>query len=410
MQATDRQLLQSSIEPLARAISNYEDIKELLIISDTFNRVMIDHIERATTDSFTKNLLLISDLQTRGPNAFRTFVEILESIGCIEALRIISPQSLSNQSSDRINNNNSRKSHSTRQATSYPLGLFSYNFSADDNFHQQHHLQRQDIKIACEEISHFSKQNQNGDNRHGTDEINCVDNNGQQQQNSFPQQTLHQQQQQPQPPSQQQKSLLHWHPYPSPSTPMVPHNVNTASTLRRDEIDKVKNNKTTTNTTTSNMTIGASRAPKAMTVKNSVVCHNDHIEDYKMTSKPRGLCLIINNIKFDGDILAERKGSDIDASRFATIFKQLWFEVYHELNLTASDMIDTIDRFSSKCTMDHDALIVIILSHGSDRGLYGSDGLEIDPADVFGRFDNERCKPMKGKPKVFILQACRGSK
>lgn len=146
----------------------------------------------------------------------------------------------------------------------------------------------------------------------------------------------------------------------------------------------------------------------SMIVKHATVCHSDPNEDYKMTAKPRGPCLIINNIDFDSDIFPKRKGSDHDARRFDDIFKQLGFKVILRRNQTADEMKQLCKQVASQCKKDHDALFVIVLSHGSESGIYGSDGIEVDLNDIITYFDNKNCKAMRGKPKVFVIQACRG--
>lgn len=136
--------------------------------------------------------------------------------------------------------------------------------------------------------------------------------------------------------------------------------------------------------------------------------HTDPIEDYKMTSRVRGICLIINNVTFDMNIFPTRKGSDMDAFRFKEIFRQLGFEVDCKRNLTAEKMRNTFKQKAALCMAKHDALVVILLSHGTESGIFGTDGLEVDMNDILSHFDNKKCRQMRGKPKVFIVQACRG--
>lgn len=136
--------------------------------------------------------------------------------------------------------------------------------------------------------------------------------------------------------------------------------------------------------------------------------HSDPIEDYKMSSSKRGICLIVNNILFDLEMFPKRKGSDMDAFRFKEIFKQLGFCVESKRNLTAEKMKAAFKQVAARCITKHDCLVVILLSHGTESGIYGTDGLEVDMNDILTYFDNKRCKQMMGKPKVFIVQACRG--
>jgi len=156
------------------------------------------------------------------------------------------------------------------------------------------------------------------------------------------------------------------------------------------------------------MTAIAREGPNMMSVKMATVLHNDP-EDYRMTSRPRGNCLIVNNINFEGEILPTRKGSDEDANRFDQIFRQLGFETIMTRNLTAEQMREKFKELSRACKPEHDALFVFILSHGSEHGIYGTDGIEVYlESEIISCFDNRNCKAMIGKPKVLVIQACRG--
>lgn len=131
-------------------------------------------------------------------------------------------------------------------------------------------------------------------------------------------------------------------------------------------------------------------------------------EDYKMTSPLRGYCLIVNNVDFDMDVFPQRKGSDKDAWRFKTIFTQMGFEADVKRNVNSEKMKSLCRQKATLCLNKHDALVVILLSHGTECGIYGTDGIEVDLNDILSYFDNKKCKAMRGKPKVFIVQACRG--
>ncbi len=63
---------------------------------------------------------------------------------------------------------------------------------------------------------------------------------------------------------------------------------------------------------------------------------------------------------------------------------------------------------SSQSHSSYDSFVCVILSHGSDGVIYASDG--IIPVDKFiGYFRADRCASLVGKPKMFFIQACRGS-
>ncbi|XP_036425750.1 caspase-8-like isoform X2 [Colossoma macropomum] len=132
----------------------------------------------------------------------------------------------------------------------------------------------------------------------------------------------------------------------------------------------------------------------------------DEIGEYKMSSVPRGLCLIINNIKFDPPF-KDRKGSDVDEESLKEVFCWLGFTVEVHRDKTAEQMKDILKQFSQK---DHkgDCFVCCILSHGCTEGVHGTDGRVVCSEDMFPPFRGTSCRSLAGKPKVFFIQACRG--
>ncbi|XP_077551635.1 caspase-2-like [Haemaphysalis longicornis] len=132
-------------------------------------------------------------------------------------------------------------------------------------------------------------------------------------------------------------------------------------------------------------------------------------EIYSMTRNPRGSCIIVNNAHFD-DHSMSRKGSELDVDRMAALFRQLHFNVSTASNLSAKETKDLLRRFQKAETQkDAECLVVILMSNGKEGVLYGSDGEELHlDRDVYQLFDNENCPNLRGKPKLFFIQGCRG--
>jgi len=135
---------------------------------------------------------------------------------------------------------------------------------------------------------------------------------------------------------------------------------------------------------------------------------------YPMCSRPRGKALVINNQQFcDPELYPFRLGADVDSESLDQLFTQLGFEVIRYDNLRRSetmriliDFADTVGNKENPCDM----LIVCVLSHGKAQSkIVASDCFDIDiEQDILRRFNNEYCPQLQGKPKFFILQACRG--
>ena len=134
---------------------------------------------------------------------------------------------------------------------------------------------------------------------------------------------------------------------------------------------------------------------------------------YLMHSSPRGNALIINNEYFDGttagDEKKHRKGSEIDGNNLERLFSELGFNVDLQRNLTRNQMAKSIKNFAnSKKHMKSDMGILAILSHGSEGILYGVDNAPLYIENIVQHLNNENCVSLRGKPKFFIFQGCRG--
>lgn len=57
---------------------------------------------------------------------------------------------------------------------------------------------------------------------------------------------------------------------------------------------------------------------------------------------------------------------------------------------------------------DSNCCILVLLSHGEEGYIFGTDGLKIPMSGIFGMFDNANAPGLVGKPKIFFVQACRG--
>ncbi|KAK7094130.1 caspase drICE-like [Littorina saxatilis] len=147
---------------------------------------------------------------------------------------------------------------------------------------------------------------------------------------------------------------------------------------------------------------------------------------YKMDSNPRGSALIIDNHDFDH--FKHRVGTDMDSQRLKHLFQDnLQFEVETKRNLSAQEMLTTLSSFCTQLTEQEnkvDGCMVAILTHGGAGDvLYGKDGNTeqlssdcvspkrgtfITVQELQSIFGGHHCCGMRDKPKLFIIQACRG--
>ncbi|XP_033061239.1 caspase-4 [Trachypithecus francoisi] len=125
------------------------------------------------------------------------------------------------------------------------------------------------------------------------------------------------------------------------------------------------------------------------------------------------LALIICNTEFDH--LPPRNGADFDITGMKELLEGLDYSVDVEENLTARDMESALRAFAARPEhKSSDSTFLVLMSHGILEGICGTAHDEKNPDvllydTVFQIFNNRNCLSLKDKPKVIIVQACRGA-
>lgn len=128
-----------------------------------------------------------------------------------------------------------------------------------------------------------------------------------------------------------------------------------------------------------------------------------------MNKRPHGYCVIINNIHFQDKNMADRTGAEEDEKRLKTLFRALKFDVIVRRDLNKHEIENVAETYGGKNHRDFDAFVLILMSHGGDRDhILGIDGRETTVKNLMVEFQANKCPSLKGKPKVFIIQTCRG--
>ena len=73
-------------------------------------------------------------------------------------------------------------------------------------------------------------------------------------------------------------------------------------------------------------------------------------------------------------------------------------------------MRQAIMRESQSVKSQDECFVCVICSHGTNKGIYGTDGEIVPIDDVTTMFDGQNCKALINKPKLFFIQACRGGR
>ncbi|XP_013366618.1 PREDICTED: caspase-1-like isoform X1 [Chinchilla lanigera] len=124
------------------------------------------------------------------------------------------------------------------------------------------------------------------------------------------------------------------------------------------------------------------------------------------------LALIICNTEFDS--LPRRAGAEMDIRNMRALLEGLGYQVIVRENLTASEMAMEVKAFAA-CPQHKtsDSTFLVLMSHGVPDGICGkkysaevSDVLKV--STIFLMLNTSNCASLKDKPKVIVIQACRG--
>ena len=78
-----------------------------------------------------------------------------------------------------------------------------------------------------------------------------------------------------------------------------------------------------------------------------------------------------------------------------------------ESDKTAEEMKNIIENLSKEDHSKYDCAFIAVFSHGCKGAVYGCDGEKLKISDI--QKPIQSCSKLYGKPKVFLIQACRGS-
>ncbi|CAG2059612.1 unnamed protein product [Timema podura] len=121
-----------------------------------------------------------------------------------------------------------------------------------------------------------------------------------------------------------------------------------------------------------------------------------------------GFALIINNEHFYHYLgLSQREGTKYDEKDVKRILERFRFKVEVIKDGNKEDILEQLEKAARR--NDFDCLFVFVMTHGKEGDtLYACDGT-YEKNMLWERFNGRNCPHLVQKPKVFIIQACRGS-
>ncbi|KAM8904720.1 caspase a [Spinachia spinachia] len=127
------------------------------------------------------------------------------------------------------------------------------------------------------------------------------------------------------------------------------------------------------------------------------------------------VALLITNIKFT-DEKKNRNGAEKDEQNMENLMMELKYEVVKHRNLTAQAIDDALKEFAKHPKLkETDSVLVVLMSHGERGRVLGVDWKAERPDEfpidnIYKHLGPENCPALLNKPKIIIIQACRGGK
>ena len=139
----------------------------------------------------------------------------------------------------------------------------------------------------------------------------------------------------------------------------------------------------------------------------------------------RGLGVVVCNISFQSP-LRRRNAAAADTDNLSRLFTRmgknhlitlfnitinsgLGLQVRTHSDLTGAQMQELLAGYAKGDHSRFDCFFLAVSSHGERGNLLGTDGARVSvEGSVLSPFNGAHCPSLRGKPKVFFLQACRG--
>ena len=134
----------------------------------------------------------------------------------------------------------------------------------------------------------------------------------------------------------------------------------------------------------------------------------------KMSRSGRGNGIVFIIANFTDEL----QGYKTDIICITEFFKEkLGYDVFTEIggirleNVTKDKLLEALPKMQGLVDLNgnYDRFYMFVLSHGDENGVLGCDWQSIPVKDIVRPFQHDQMKSMKDFPKLFFIQACRGT-
>ncbi|XP_032315070.1 caspase-14 isoform X1 [Camelus ferus] len=138
--------------------------------------------------------------------------------------------------------------------------------------------------------------------------------------------------------------------------------------------------------------------------KRSYDCVEDELDYYDLSGKRKAFLMCE---------MRNRPGAEQDVLLMEEWLDQCQFEHTLCINPDKMELLEKITSFRdglNEIKDDIGCCLVTLMSHGEEGFIRMKDGGKVSLEGIFEMFNNKNCPALQEKPKIFIIQACRGER
>lgn len=139
-------------------------------------------------------------------------------------------------------------------------------------------------------------------------------------------------------------------------------------------------------------------------LKRSFDCVEGELDRYDLSCRRQAFLMCVQK---------NRPGADRDVQLMEDWLGQCGFESTLCIDPDKTELLEKLTSFRDELNeikAEVSCCLVTLMSHGKKGWITMKDGDEVSLEDVFAMFNNKNCPALHEKPKIFIIQACRGEK
>lgn len=122
--------------------------------------------------------------------------------------------------------------------------------------------------------------------------------------------------------------------------------------------------------------------------------------------KNRGMAIIFKNEYFLR--LPRREGCQRDCERLQSVLESFGFEIEICSEYRKKQILDKLETVGRMDHTNNECLLICVMTHGKS-GKLAAFNTYYDVHELWSFFTEMDCPSLKGKPKLFFIQACRGT-